>query len=391
MYERHSKGGTTGMKQAVRDQLGRIVAVALLATIAWAWFWRPPFSWTFGVLVVIGTVGAGIADGRYALRRIAGVIPVLVGVSFVVFALMASLPGDPAINILGPAATADQIAIVRTELGLDEPFFNRYGNWLGGVLTGDLGTSIVLREDVADGISRSMTPTLQIMAYSVVIALGFAIPLGIWAGYRQGTKTDGTINNVMLGFLATPNFVLAVMLVLFLSIGGLSVAGNEIGFRVLPAARYVPLGEDVVLHFKHMLLPSLALAMGQAAVFMRLLRSDMIATLRLPFIDLARSKGLPTRRILWRHALRPSSFTLLTVVGLTVGLLIGGALIVEFIFTIPGVGAYIFLGVTQRDFIAVQGGVLVISTLYIVVLTMSDFLYLSLDPRLRGREVGARA
>ncbi len=391
MYERHSKGGTTGMKQAVRDQLGRIIAAALLATIAWAWFWRPPFSWTFGVLVAIGTIGAGIADGRYALRRIAGVIPVLVGVSFVVFALMASLPGDPAINILGPAATADQIAIVRTELGLDEPFFNRYGNWLGGVLTGDLGTSIVLREDVADGISRSMTPTLQIMAYSVVIALGFAIPLGIWAGYRQGTKTDGTINNVMLGFLATPNFVLAVMLVLFLAIGGLSVAGNEIGFRVLPAARYVPLGEDVVLHFKHMLLPSLALAMGQAAVFMRLLRSDMIATLRLPFIDLARSKGLPTRRILWRHALRPSSFTLLTVVGLTVGLLIGGALIVEFIFTIPGVGAYIFLGVTQRDFIAVQGGVLVISTLYIVVLTMSDFLYLALDPRLRGREVGARA
>lgn len=379
------------MKQAVRDQLGRIVAVALLATIVWAWIWRPPFSWTFGVLVLIGTVGAGIADGRYALRRIAGVIPVLVGVSFVVFALMASLPGDPAINILGPAATADQIAIVRTELGLDEPFFNRYGNWLGGVLTGDLGTSIVLREDVADGISRSMTPTLQIMAYSVVLALGFAIPLGIWAGYRQGTKTDGTINNVMLGFLATPNFVLAVMLVLFFAIGGLSVAGNEIGFRALPAARYVPLGEDVVLHFKHMLLPSLALAMGQAAVFMRLLRSDMIATLRLPFIDLARSKGLPTRRILWRHALRPSSFTLLTVVGLTVGLLIGGALIIEFIFTIPGVGAYIFLGVTQRDFIAVQGGVLVISTLYIVVLTMSDFLYLALDPRLRGREVGTRA
>jgi len=391
VYQQHWKGGATGMKQAVRDQLGRIIAAALLATIVWAWFGRPPFSWTFGALVVIGTVGAGIADGRYALRRIASVIPVLVGVSFVVFALMASLPGDPAINILGPAATADQIAIVRTELGLDEPFFNRYGNWLGGVLTGDLGTSIVLREDVADGISRSMTPTLQIMAYSVVIALGFAVPLGIWAGYRQGTKTDGTINNVMLGFLATPNFVLAVMLVLFLAIGGLSVAGNEIGFRVLPAARYVPLGEDVVLHFKHMLLPSLALAMGQAAVFMRLLRSDMIATLRLPFIDLARSKGLPTRRILWRHALRPSSFTLLTVVGLTVGLLIGGALIVEFIFTIPGVGAYIFLGVTQRDFIAVQGGVLVISTLYIVVLTMSDFLYLALDPRLRGREVGARA
>ena len=379
------------MKQLVRDQLGRIVAVALIATVAWAWFFRPPFSWTFGVLVATGTAGAVIADGRYALRRIVSVIPILVGVSFVVFALMASLPGDPAINILGPAATPDQIEIVRTELGLDEPFFSRYGNWLGGVLLGDLGSSIVLREDIADGISRSMTPTLQVMAYSVVIALAVALPLGVWAGYRQGSASDRAINNVMLGFLATPNYVLAVLLVLFLAIGGLSVFGNEIGFHALPAARYVPLGDNVVLHFKHMLLPSLSLAMGQAAVFMRLLRSDMIGTLRLPFIDLARSKGLPTRRILWRHALRPSSFTLLTVVGLTMGLLIGGALIVEFIFTIPGVGAYIFLGVTQRDFIAVQGGVLVISTLYIIVLTMSDFLYLALDPRLRGREVGARA
>ena len=379
------------MKQALRDRLGSLVALALAATVAWAWFWRPPFSWTFGVLVAIGVTGAVIVDGRFAARRIASVIPVLVGVSFVVFALMASLPGDPAINILGPAATADQIEIVRTELGLDEPFFSRYGNWLGGVLLGDLGNSIVLREEVADGISRSMTPTLQVMAYSVVLALAMAIPLGIWAGYRQGTKSDRTINNTMLGFLATPNFVLAVMLVLFLSIGGLSIAGREFGFHVLPAARYVPFGDDVVLHFKHLLLPSLSLAMGQAAVYMRLLRSDMIGTLRLPFIDLARSKGLPTRRILWRHALRPSSFTLLTVVGLTAGLLIGGALIVEFIFTIPGVGAYIFLGVAQRDFIAVQGGVLVISTLYIAVLTMSDFLYLALDPRLRGREVGARA
>ncbi|WP_420440136.1 ABC transporter permease [Candidatus Poriferisodalis sp.] len=379
------------MTQRLRDNLGRVVGAALAVTVLWAWFWRPPFSWTFGVLVAIGTTGAVISDGRYAFRRIAGVIPILIGVSFVVFALMASLPGDPAINILGPAATADQIAIVRTELGLDEPFFNRYGNWLGGVLQGDLGNSIVLREEVADGISRSMTPTLQIMAYSVVLALAISVPLGIWAGYRQGTTTDRSINQMMLGFLATPNYVLAVLLVLFLAIGGLSVAGNEIGFHALPAARYVPLGEDVVLHFKHLLLPALSLAMGQAAVFMRLLRSDMIGTLRLPFIDLARSKGLPTRRILWRHALRPSSFTLLTVVGLTVGLLIGGALIVEFIFTIPGVGAYIFLGVSQRDFIAVQGGVLVISTLYIVVLTMSDFLYLALDPRLRGREVGARA
>jgi peptide/nickel transport system permease protein len=345
---------------------------------------RPPFSWTFGLLVAVGLIGAGITDGKYAVRRIVGVIPVLVVVSFVVFALMASLPGDPAINILGPAATPDAVALVNAELGLDEPFFNRYGNWLGGVVQGDLGTSIVLREDIADGMSRTMTPTLQLMLYSLIIALTIAIPLGVYAAYRNGTRQDRAINGVMLGFLAVPNFVLSIYLILFFAIGGLSIFGTRVGFKILPATLYVPLGEDVFLHFKHMLLPAISLAMGQAAVFMRLLRSDMISTLRLPFIDLARSKGISTTRTLWRHALRPSTFTVLTVMGLTVGALIGGALITEFIFALPGVGSYIFLGVSGRDFIAVQGGVLVISTLFIVVLTMSDFLYLALDPRLKS-------
>lgn len=369
--------------QLIRDNLGRAVAVAMAASILWAWFYRPPFSWTFGLWVLIGVVGAGLADGKYAARRLMGVIPVLLAVSFVVFALMASLPGDPAINILGPAATPDAVAQVNEELGLNEPFFNRYGNWLGDVVVGDLGTSIVLREDIADGMSRSMTPSLQLMFYSLVLAVFLAIPMGVYTAYRNGTRQDRVINYVMLGFLAIPNFVLSIFLILFLSIGGLSIAGKDIGFHILPAARYVPLGDDWFLHFKHMLLPAISLAMGQAAVFMRLLRSDMIGTLRLPFIDLARSKGVSTTRTLWRHALRPSSFTLLTVMGLTVGALIGGALITEFIFTLPGVGSYIFTATIQRDFIAVQGGVLVISTLFITILTMSDFLYLALDPRLK--------
>ena len=367
----------------IKDHLGRAVTGALMLTILWAWFFRPPFSWTFGIFVVIGIAGAGIADGRYAVRRILGVIPVLLLVSFVVFALMASLPGDPAINILGAAATPDAVAQVNEELGLDEPFFNRYGSWLGDVVVGDLGTSVVLREDIADGMSRSITPSLQLMLYSLIIAVAVSIPLGVYAAYRNGTRQDRVISYVMLGFLATPNFVLAIFLILFLSVGGLSVAGFDIGVKWLPAARYVPLGEDWLLHFKHMALPAFSLAMGQAAVFMRLLRSDMIGTLRLPFIDLARSKGVSTTRILWRHALRPSSFTLLTVMGLTVGAMIGGALITEFVFTLPGVGSYIFSATLQRDFIAVQGGVLVISGLFIVILTMSDFLYLALDPRLK--------
>ena len=187
----------------------------------------------------------------------------------------------------------------------------------------------------------------------------------------------------MLGFFAIPPFVLAITLVLFFAIGGIEVGGTDVGLKILPGARYVPLGEDWVKHFKHMLLPSISLSLGIAAVFMRLLRSDMIGTLRQPFIDLARSKGVSPTRILWRHALRPSMFTLLTVMGFTIGALIGGSLIIEIIFGLPGIGSYMFGGIISRDFIAVQGGTMVIATLYILILIMVDFVYLALDPRLR--------
>lgn len=372
-----------GMR-SLRDRPGIWAALSTVVVVVWAWFTRPPVSWSIALLVLIGFVAAFITNGRYALRRVIGVIPIMLVVSFVVFSLMASLPGDPAINILGPSATPDAVRQVREEMGLNEPFFNRYGNWLGDVVVGDLGTSIQNREDVAVGISRTITPSLQLMFYAIVVASCLAFPLGVWTAYRNGQRPDRVANTVMLGFFALPPFILAVLSVLFLAVGGLSIGGASFGFKVLPAARYVAFGDDPFLHFKHMALPVFSLAMGQSAVFMRLLRSDMIGTLRLPFIDLARSKGLATKRILWRHALRPSMFTMLTVMGFTVGSLIGGALIIEFIFTMPGIGSYMFQGISQRDYIVVQGGTLVIATLYILVLVMVDFLYLALDPRLRS-------
>ncbi|MEM9565192.1 MAG: ABC transporter permease [Actinomycetota bacterium] len=362
---------------------GAIVVGGLALIVAWAFLEGPPVTWSFFLIVLTGTGAAFLTNGRYALRRILGVIPILLVVSFVVFSLMASLPGDPAINILGPAATPDAVAQVNAELGLDEPFFNRYGNWLGDAVMGDLGNSVQLREEVADGLSRSITPSLQLMFYSLILASLIAFPLGIWTAYRNGQRVDRSVNTVMLGFFAVPPFVLAIVLVLFLAIGGVSIFGADVGLRILPGSLYVPFGESRVDHFKHMFLPSLSLALGQSAVFMRLLRADMIGTLRQPFIDLARSKGLRTRRILWRHALRPSMFTLLTVMGFTVGTLIGGALITEIIFVLPGLGGYMFNAIFQRDFIAVQGGTMVIATLYILILVLVDFTYLALDPRLR--------
>ncbi|MFT7599242.1 MAG: peptide/nickel transport system permease protein [Acidimicrobiales bacterium] len=248
---------------------------------------------------------------------------------------------------------------------------------------GDLGESVLLREDVTAGVGRSITPSLQLMAYSVILAVLISFPLGVYAAYRNGQRQDRSINTVMLGFFAMPPFVLGIFFVLFFAIGGLEIFGTRIGFKILPGGRYVALGESVADHFRHMLLPSLSLALGQAAVFMRLLRSDMIDTLRQPFIDLARSKGASPRRILWGHALRPSLFTLLTVMGFTLGSLIGGAMITEFIFSLPGIGAYMFSAVSRRDFIAVQGGTMAIATLYILILVMVDFLYLVLDPRIK--------
>lgn len=358
----------------LKQNLGLITTLFIVVIVAWAWVARPSVFLTFGLLVVVGTTAAFLTNYRYAMRRLVGVVPILLVVSFLVFSLLATLPGDPAINILGPSATPDAVARVNAELGLDEPFFNRYGNWLGDVVMGDLGESVLLQEDVSAGISRSITPSLQLMFYSLVLAIVISFPLGVYTAYRSGQVQDRIINTAMLGFFAVPPFVLAIFFILFLSIGGL---------KILPAARYVPLGQSVGDHFKHMLLPSLSLALGTSAVFMRLLRSDMIGTLRQPFIDLARSKGVPTRRILWRHALRPSLFTLLTVMGFTVGALIGGAIITEVIFTLPGLGTYMFGGISQRDFIAVQGGTMAIATLYIVILVMVDFLYLALDPRIK--------
>lgn len=367
----------------LKERPSRLAVPAFVAIVLWVLIAGPHLRWIFLAVLTVATVTAFLTNGRYALRRLLSVLPIMLVVSFVVFALMDSLPGDPAISILGPSATPDAVAQVHAELGLDRPFFTRYGAWLGDVVMGDLGTSVLRREPVAVGIGKAFTPTLQLMLYSMILATLISLPLGLYAAYKNGLRQDRLINTAMLGFFAVPNFVLAVMLVLFFTVGGISVFGTHIGFKVLKSGGYVPFGEDPVDHIKHMILPTVSLAMGSAAVFMRLLRSDLIGTLRLPFIDLARSKGLSTNRILWRHALRPSTFTLLTVMGFTVGTLMGGALITEYIFTLPGIGGYMFGAIGQRDFISVQGGTLVISTLYILVLVLVDFLYLALDPRLR--------
>ncbi len=368
---------------AVRERIGLVTVAGIVAVIVWAWFARPPMSWTFGLLLLVGVVTSTIANGTHVLKRLAGLVPVLFTIALFTFMILNALPGDLAVQLLGPGATPQAVADIRERLNLDDPVLTRFGDWLGGAITGDLGVSPIRNEAVADGISNAFPVSLQLMLYAQIIAIGLAVPLGVYAAYRVGTRADRAINTAAFGFLAMPNFILAVLLVLFFALGGMSVFGTQVGWEIFPGGRYTPFGDDLSEHFMSMFLPALSLAMSQVAVYMRLLRTDMIATLQQNFIDLARAKGISDRRILWRHALRPSSFTLLTVIALNIGTLIGGTVIIEVIFTLPGIGTYLFGAITQRDFLAVQGSVLVISAGYVLTLLAVDLLYTALDPRLR--------
>ena len=221
------------------------------------------------------------------------------------------------------------------------------------------------------------------MLYAQIVALLIAVPLGVYAAYKANKRGDRVASTVALTGLSIPNFVLAVVLILFFALGGLSVFGTNVGVEWLPGSTYSTFGEDPVEHFKHMALPTLALALGLSATYMRVLRSDMISTLQENFITTAKAKGVPDRRILWGHALRPSSFTLLTVFGVSTATLIGGTLVIETIFNLPGLGTLIGTAIFQKDFLVVQGVVVVIALGFILFNFLVDLLYAVLDPRVR--------
>ena len=308
------------------------------------------------------------------LRWLVHLVVVLFFVTLFVALLTAMLPGDPVDAIAG-FASEEQKEDLRQDLGLDDPVWQQYGRWIGDFVTGDLGGyySVTGERPVVDRVSDSLPVSLQLMVYAQVLALVIAIPAGVITAYRAGSRSDRIANATAFGMLAIPNFALALVLAYYV--------GVEIGW--LPVSGYVKPSEDFVEHIRRMIMPTIALAVGQIAVYMRLLRSDMIATLQEDFITMAKSKGVSPRRVLWRHALRPSSLTLLTVAGLNVGTLIGGAVIVEVIFSMPGVGTLLFEAIQARQYIALQSLVALIAVGYVLVNFLVDVLYAVLDPRIR--------
>jgi len=334
--------------------------------------------------LVIFTMAAATISRRYVAFRLLSLIPVMLSVTFLTFIMLNLLPGDPAANILGQAATPESIAEFREVNRLDDPVVTRYLRWLGGAAKGDLGKSPFLQEDIRDGLARTLPVSLQLMFYAQITALVVAIPLGIYTAYRAGRRVDNISSTVAFGILAVPNFVLAILFIFFFALGGFSAFGRDFGSQVLPATGHIDFNEDIVGHFRHWVLPVLALGLGQSVVYMRLLRTDMIATLQEDFIAMARAKGMSNRRILLMHALRPSSFTLLTVAGVNIGALVGGTLILETIFNIPGVGTYLATAIFQRDWLAVQGVVVVLAVGFVFANFAVDVIYAVLDPRIRN-------
>jgi peptide/nickel transport system permease protein len=308
-------------------------------------------------------------------------VATLLVVSFLTFLLTSLLKGDPAVVILGPEGAKDPAAVaaVREDLHLDDPLPVRYLNWLGDAATGDLGRSYRTGQEVTDAISERLPVTVEVGALAIVLALATAIPLGTLSAFRAGGLADRIITGTSFGLLAVPSFMMAILLIWILA--------ESLGW--LPATGWVRLTDDPVENLRTAIMPALALAIGEFAVYTRLLRADMITTLQQDSITMARAKGIPTRRILFRHALRPSSFSLMTVVGLQVGAIIGGAVIVETLFALPGVGRLLVDSILQRDLIMVQGVALVIAISFVVINFIVDLLYTALDPRIRHGRAAA--
>jgi peptide/nickel transport system permease protein len=312
---------------------------------------------------------------RTIVTRLLLLIPVLILVSFGTFILVDLVPGDPALQVLGPNSTAEEYNQIREQMGLNEPLLQRYWHWASDALHGDLGRNLVPpSQDVTTVLAKAFPVNLELAALALGMALVISIPLAMWSAYRAGSRFDRIMSSTMFGLISVPAFLGGIILLLLFAIN----------WRIFPLGQWArPTDEGWVENLKHAFLPSLTLALTEIAVFTRLLRSDMMATLQEDYILAARAKGMPTAHILLREAFRPSSFSLLTLAGVSLGRLIGGTVIVETLFSLPGVGRQVVAAAQNSDYTVVQGGVLVFAIVYLLLNLFVDLIYAFLDPRIR--------
>lgn len=311
--------------------------------------------------------------GTYILRRLLLTLVVLFFVTLIVFMIIQLLPGDPAQIMLGTDATPEEIEALREEMGLNDPLIVQYFRWLGKAITGDLGTSLFYNQEVLKMIGDRLPITLTIGILAILVTVLLGIPLGVLAAVKRGSKIDSAIVVLANIGVATPNFWLAVV--------GVYIFSISLGW--LPVTGFVSPFEDPVLSFKHLIMPVLILGTSSMASIVRQTRSAMLEVIRQDYIRTARSKGLKEGTIIFRHALRNALIPVVTLLGLSLGNVVGGTVIIETVFNIPGMGRFLVTSIFQKDYIVVQGCVLIIAASVAFFNLVVDVVYSVIDPRIR--------
>lgn len=311
--------------------------------------------------------------GRFVLRRLLASVPVLFLVSLITFGLLWLVPGDPASMFLDTSATQEALERVRRELGLDRPFLQRMGEWYLRLLQGDLGTSLLLNRSVTSAIFERLPVTLSLTALSFGLAVLLGVLAGLLAAVRHGRPADQGLMTMALLGLSIPEFWLGLVLIWLVAVL----------VPIFPAGDYVAFFTDPWQWARHMALPTFTLACVQMGFVARMTRSSMLEVLGQDFVRTARAKGLPEPYIVIRHGLANAMVPIVTVMGIMVGALLGGAVVVEQVFSLPGMGRLIIGAVLSRDFPVIQGGLLFLALIYLLVNLVVDLLYAAIDPRVR--------
>ncbi|GIL38234.1 ABC transporter permease [Roseiterribacter gracilis] len=310
---------------------------------------------------------------RYAALRLLATIPTLFLVAVIVFGLIRLVPGDPASIMIGDSADPDMIEQVRKSLGLDKPVLVQFFVWLGNLLEGDFGRSITTGEDILPAMLTRLRVTAGVVLASIVVALLFALPAGIYAAWRQNSRVDFAIVTGVIVALSVPSFWVGILLMLVFGVN----------LHWLPVVGYVSIGDDFINGVRYLILPVAALVMVEMGTVARMTRSSTIEVLRLDYITHARAKGAPESRVLWKHAFPNAFAPTLTVIGLLLGHMLGGVAVIETVFTLPGLGRFLVDAISSRDYPVIQGCLLLVALIRVMVNLLVDLLYPLFDPRVR--------
>jgi len=319
----------------------------------------------------------------YILKRLLGIVPTVLMITLVVFVMMRSIPGDPVVALLGDAYSEEDAAQIRLSYGLDQPILVQYSIWLGKLLRGDWGTSILSGRPVLQDVLTRLPVTFELIVLSMVVALLIAVPAAIIGALRQNTWADYTATTVAMIGVSIPEFFIGVLLLLIFSIGLGGLLPSS-GWVYLPGTcPMMVCGVSLWGNVQHVLLPVIALGVGRAALLTRLLRASMLEVIRSEFVTTARAKGLHERPVVLKHALKNALIPTVTVMGLQVGFLIGGAIVIETLFAMPGLGTFGIDAIIARDYQQVQGFALITAFAFVVINLAVDLTYTFLDPRIR--------